>query len=50
MVDPGFAELRTEAMSLLQREAELEEIVRLIGVEALSTGERLTMESAKSVR
>lgn len=50
MVDPSFLALRTEAMTLLQREAELEEIVRLIGVEALSAGERLTMEGARSIR
>lgn len=45
-----FPELRNEAMSLLQREAELEEIVRLVGIESLSTGERLIMETAKSIR
>ncbi|MBU1669716.1 MAG: V-type ATP synthase subunit A [Actinobacteria bacterium] len=50
IIDPSFKELRTEAMTLLQREAELEEIVRLIGVEALSAGERLTMEGARSIR
>ncbi len=45
-----FQEIRSEAMNVLQREAELEEIVRLIGVEALSPGERLVMETAKSIR
>ena len=50
LVDPSFAGLRTEAMTLLQKEAELEEIVRIIGVEALSDGERLVMEGARSVR
>jgi V/A-type H+-transporting ATPase subunit A len=45
-----FHRLRSEAMSVLQREAELEEIVRLIGVEALSPAERLVMETAKSIR
>ena len=50
MVDPAFKGLRAEAMTLLQREAELEEIVRLIGVEALSSTERLAMEGARSVR
>ncbi|MDY6796458.1 MAG: V-type ATP synthase subunit A [Actinomycetota bacterium] len=52
--DQGISEeyrsLRNEAMGLLQREAELEEIVRLVGVEALSEQERLVMESAKSIR
>lgn len=50
IVDPSFAGLRNEAMTLLQREAELEEIVRLIGVEALSPNERLVMEAARSIR
>ncbi len=49
-VDPVFTELREEAMGILQREAELQEIVRLVGVEALSPQERLIMESAKSIR
>ena len=49
-VDPNFEFLHDEAMAILQREAELREIVRLIGVEALSTNERLIMEAAKSVR
>ena len=41
---------RDEAMRILQEEAELEEIVRLVGVEALSTGDRLLLETAKSLR
>ncbi len=49
-INDDFKQMRSEAMSVLQREAELEEIVRLIGVEALSPGERLVMETAKSVR
>ncbi|MBK5092802.1 MAG: V-type ATP synthase subunit A [Actinobacteria bacterium] len=49
-VSSDFPKLRSEAMALLQREAELEEIVRLIGVEALSAGERMIMEGARSVR
>lgn len=42
--------LRADAMRLLQEEAELEEIVRLVGVDALSAGDRLTLEAAKSIR
>ncbi|MBZ4645055.1 MAG: synthase, subunit [Clostridia bacterium] len=42
--------LRSDAMKLLQEEAELEEIVRLVGVDALSAGDRLTLEAAKSIR
>jgi len=49
-VDPDYARLREEAMGVLQREAELQEIVRLIGVEALSDQERLIMETAKMLR
>jgi V/A-type H+-transporting ATPase subunit A len=39
-----------DAMSLLQQEAELEEIVRLVGLDALSPGNRLVMETARSIR
>jgi V/A-type H+-transporting ATPase subunit A len=42
--------LRAEAMRILQEEAELEEIVRLVGVDSLSFGEKLTLEVAKSIR
>jgi len=45
-----FVTLRTEAMGILQEEAKLEEIVRLVGMEALSPKERLTLETAKSLR
>ena len=37
-------------MRLLQEESELEEIVRLVGVDALSPSDRLTLEAAKSIR
>jgi len=42
--------LRTDAMKILQEESELEEIVRLVGVDALSAADRLTLEAAKSIR
>jgi len=45
-----FTELRQEAMLLLEQEAELQEIARLIGVESLSPKERLVLESARSIR
>ena len=41
---------RTKAMSILQEEAELQEIVRLVGQDALSPADRLTMETAKMIR
>jgi V/A-type H+-transporting ATPase subunit A len=49
-VDEAFPGLMEEAMAILQREAELQEIVRLVGVEALSSQERLILETAKSLR
>lgn len=42
--------LRADVMRLLQEEAELEEIVRLVGIDALSPGERLILEAARSIR
>lgn len=45
-----FSKLRQFAMSVLQEEAELNEIVRLVGADALSYKDRLTMETAKSIR
>ncbi len=49
-VSPEWEELRTRTMQLLQAEAELEEIVRLVGVDALSLSDRLKLETARSVR
>lgn len=43
-------ELRTEAMGILQQEAELDEIVRLVGIDALSWDDRLSLEVARSIR
>ncbi|RJX29261.1 MAG: V-type ATP synthase subunit A [Dethiobacter sp.] len=45
-----WVEMRGEAMRILQEESDLEEIVRLVGVDALSTRERLILETAKSIR
>ena len=49
-VSADFTRLRAFAMSVLQEESELEEIVRLVGADALSYKDRLTMEIAKSIR
>lgn len=49
-VAPDWTELRTAAMTLLQEEANLQEIVRLVGIDALSEGDRLKLEVAKSLR
>jgi len=43
-------EVRNKSMALLQEEAELEEIVRLVGIDALSTHEKLILETARSIR
>jgi V/A-type H+-transporting ATPase subunit A len=49
-VGGNWSELTQEAMSLLQEEANLEEIVRLVGIDSLSEEDRLTLEVAKSIR
>ena len=49
-VSPEWMELRKKTMQLLQEEAELEEIVRLVGVDALSLKDRLKLETARSIR
>ena len=41
---------REKAMHILQEESELQEIVRLVGQDALSPADRLTMETAKMIR
>ena len=45
-----WGKLRTDMMRILQEESELEEIVRLVGVDALSPKDRVTLEAAKSIR
>ena len=49
-VAPEWPELRRWAMGILGREAELKEIIRLIGTETLSLQERLLMDTARSLR
>ena len=49
-VAPEWNELRQSAMLVLQEEAELQEIVQLVGMDALSWKDRLTMEVARSIR
>ena len=45
-----FPEIRSRAMKLLQEEAKLLEIVRLVGMEALSNEEKLILTTARSIR
>lgn len=49
-ISEEYIELRDKSMALLQEEAELEEIVRLVGVDALSSHEKLVLETARSIR
>jgi V/A-type H+/Na+-transporting ATPase subunit A len=49
-VAPEWNDLRQRAMLVLQEEAELQEIVQLVGMDALSWKDRLTMEVARSLR
>ncbi len=45
-----WMENRQKMMTLLQEEASLEEIVKMVGMDALSSGDRLKMEAARSIR
>ena len=47
---PEYMENRDKTMHILQEENELQEIVRLVGQDALSPADRLTMETAKMIR
>ena len=49
-VDPKWTEQTKEVSRVLQAEAELDEIVKLVGVDALSPEDRLTLEVARSIR
>lgn len=49
-VGPEYRVRRDQCMAILQRESELAEIVRLVGLEALSPEEQVLMETAKSIR
>ncbi len=49
-VNPDYRKNRERAMNILQQESELEEIVRLVGIDALSAHDRLVMETARMIR
>ena len=49
-VSEDWMENRQKMMTLLQEEAELEEIVKMVGMDALSPSDRLKMEAARSIR
>jgi len=48
--DPGWKDTRTSALRVLQQEAELEEIVRLVGPEALPEGDKLLLLISRMIR
>lgn len=49
-VAPDWMDLRARVMRLLQEESELEEIVKLVGMDALSKSDRIKLEAARSIR
>jgi V/A-type H+-transporting ATPase subunit A len=49
-VNKEFPQMRADALALLQKEAELNEIVQLVGVDALSYEDRVKLEACKSIR
>ena len=49
-VDEGWMTTRQHLMTLLQEEASLNEIVKMVGMDALSPQDRLKMEAARSIR
>ena len=49
-ISPEWMKTRQALMSLLQEEASLNEIVKMVGMDALSAGDRLKMEAARSIR
>lgn len=49
-VAKDMPKLKADAMRVLQEEASLQEVVRLVGMDALSKSERLTLEAARSIR
>ena len=48
--DGEWMKLRGDMMRILQQESELNEMVQLVGMDALSAPDRLTMEAARSIR
>ena len=49
-VGPDWSSMVQKVMTMLQEESELEEIVRLVGIDALSYKDRLTLEATRSIR
>ena len=49
-ISDEFVSLKNEAMSILQEESKLQEIVQLVGIDAVSTKDRVTLEVARILR
>ncbi len=49
-IGKDFIDMKKEAMRILQEEAELSEIVRLVGVDSLGAMDRITLDTAKTIR
>ncbi len=49
-ISPDWAELYKKAMAMLQKEAEINEIVQLVGYDALPEHDKVTLDTAKSLR
>ncbi len=49
-ISPDWMKARNRVMALLQEEAELEEIVKLVGMDALNSTDRMKLEVARSIR
>jgi V/A-type H+-transporting ATPase subunit A len=50
IVDPEFPELRAKALEILQKEADLLEIIRIVGMDSLSNTDKVLLDTAKSLR
>jgi V/A-type H+-transporting ATPase subunit A len=49
-IDPEFSRLQARAMKALQEESEIDEIVRLVGIDSISDHDRLTLDVARMIR
>ncbi|MBQ7307574.1 MAG: V-type ATP synthase subunit A [Clostridia bacterium] len=49
-VDESFSELKNNTMRLLQQEAELQEIVKLVGADSISSKDKLILDISKTIR
>ncbi len=49
-VSPEWPKIRVHFMKILQKEAEIEEVVKLIGINSISSQDRVVLETAKMIR